>query len=362
MIKKIITIFILFLYLGTKAAQTQDLPPSKLIITADTVIMHMAGMPDLTETSKQLNSFEIPSPESYFSTDRKKFKVRFWTPSEAPKEASAKLLLPNDLKLGESIKLHIARPEEGLNSISAEEIPEELSDITVKYYWGCGEEINPEQESILKWDSIPDMQKSAIIRQIYSDKGSFFYKPDWSIAFYPNEKETKKIDRKAKLAGKYKLITNYAGEAEITIPESADFLKPFIFTSPNLNKSVPFDKPITFKWKPINNILGINALIIGTSKDGTITIWSSSEVSGADIIPDEYPDREMIKKMTEDGILMPADQTEMKIPAKIFSSCDSVFMIMNGYGNEISYENYNIITQIKTKTSVMVMLKSSVNL
>ena len=347
MAKKIIIIFLLLCTI----AQAQE---ERLLFTADTVIFRIAGMPDMQETQKQLDSISIPSAVSnpVFRNAKKKFKVRFWSPSTLPKDAKTILFPPAELKIGESVELNIARPGEGGNSESAEDIPEELSNLKVKYFWGSKDQ----QSEFLEWNNLPDMQKSAIVRQIYSEKGSIFHKSDYSCAYWPKS-DTQKINQQAKLAGIYRLKSNYTDNIEIDIPESITFLEPFSFTSPDLNKTQSFEKSIIFKWKQIPNIMGLHAMIFGTNKDGSIIIWSSSESVDAEIISEEYPDYETIEKMVADKIFMSPDQKEMKIPAKIFSECESVFMIMNGYGNEYMFTDDNVQAQIKTKTSIMVMLK-----
>lgn len=347
MLKKIIIIFLLL----CAVTQAQE---ERLLFTAETVMFQVAGMPDMQETKKQLDSIAIPSAVSspIFQNAKKKFKIRFWSPVEISKDSTATIYPPTDLKLGEKIHLTLVKPGEGNNSESAEAIEEELSNLKINYFWGA----EGAQGDFYDWDNIPDMQKSVIIRQIYSENSSLFYKSDYSCAYWPKS-DTQRIAKQAKLAGVYRLENNYTTNIEVDIPENITFLEPFNFSSPDLSKTPSFEKPIIFRWKPIPNIMGFYAMILGTNKDGSITVWSSSESAVADTIAEEYPDYETIRKMVTDKIFMPAEKTEMKVPAKIFSKCESVFMIINGYGNEYLFDDNNTQTQVKTKTSMLIMLR-----
>lgn len=341
---------------------------TQLTVFAETTSMRMAGMPDISGLSKQLSDMAIPGTEAnpMLSGPRKKMRVRLWSPSIAPKDAVAELFIPAGLKLGEKLALEIYRPKDGDMPDSTKDsgddyTSEKLSKCTIKYYWGSGEKVKEGQPMILKWDDIPENQKMEIMKQadmVVSKKQSpLFYRPNWSTGYWPTEKGKSGVGKDAKMQGTYRLSTNYAGNTSVSVPENVNFLEAFVLTSPGLQQIPSFDKVINFKWNPIQNLVGSQAMIIGITGEDEITIWSSSEIQTMEVVFSEYPETDEVKRMVDEKIFMPPSQTEVTVPEKIFTGCNSVFMMMNGYGNGVLTNDGSIISKVRAKTNLMVMLK-----
>jgi len=149
-----------------------------------------------------------------------KFDLSMSLASSSSNKGKANVYLPEGVNSGEVVRMLQENLEPEAQTSDA--IPEAAKIIN---YWGSGTAISDGQPLL-------GMTKGVTLELQALPKGSRAYWPDLSRRNPPEPKSA---------AGKYKLYTNYCGNAFFTIPPTQDFLPPVDLTdipaNPNLGKN-----------------------------------------------------------------------------------------------------------------------------
>ncbi|NLC59419.1 MAG: hypothetical protein GX774_21480, partial [Armatimonadetes bacterium] len=231
-------------------------------------------------------------------------------------------------------------------------------EFTIKRYWGSSATVKPGQPEIFTFDKLTPEQQAAMREAAAKAQRqeSYFYKPNWTTGYWPTKKQPGQIAPDAALAGKYTLNTTYTGNVSIEVPEHVNFLPPIDLTSPDLTKQPPLAEAIRFAWKPLPNILGTHALMMGMQGQNTLIIWSSSEVREEMGMDYGFLQMAEVRDYVAKTIFMAPDRQEVTVPAGIFQGCDMVFLTMVGYGPGVALAEAQPLPRVQTKTSLQVML------
>lgn len=336
---------------------------------AETSLRKMPGMPVMPPLPPGVDMgkmAQVPGMEEMMEmgAPKRQFTIRLWSPSLAPPSAQAYVTPPAGLKQGDRLDLEIYRPEpekvEGKTGPGEGKTAPSDIEFTIKYYWGSSQTVKPGQPKIIKFGSLTPEQKRTM-----GDAGkrsgagaSYFYKPNWTTAYWPTSKQPGKIAKDASLVGAWRLTTNYTGNVTIDCPSNVDFLAPIDMTSPNLEEEINLDEAIKFVWKPIPNLLGSHAMIVGFEGRNTMVIWSSSEVWREDMMSVDWGFLQMaeVRQYVQDTIMMKGDRTDVSVPVGIFKKCDMANFMMTGYGPGVAREETQPIPRIQTKTTLSIML------
>ena len=334
---------------------------------AETSVMQIAGMPEMPPMPPGVDMPNIPGMEAMMSMGKpvRSFTVRLWSPGIAPQGATASIVPPAGLKQGAKLDLELYRPEavksDGKGGESGErqeggKIPE----FTIKYYWGSSAKVKPGQPKIISFKSMSVEARQMVEKEREAAKGgeSYYYKPDWTTAYWPTKKQPGKIAKDASLMGKYTLNTSYCGSVELDCPQNVDFLAPIKVTSPSLEETPDLTAALTFKWNPIPNLLGSQAMIMGMEGENTLIIWSSSEVWRENLMSVDWGYLQMaeVKQFVAEKVMMPGEQMQAVVPAGIFKDCDFVSMTMTGYGTGAARMDTSPLPRIQTKTKLTIQL------
>ncbi len=332
-------------------------------IFAETKVQKMFGMKMPEIPGMDLSA--MPGMEMILGKPTRTLDVRLWSPSLAPQNAAASIAPPPGLKQGDKLDLAIYRPKPG--QLEPEEDPKtqdpgKVEDFTIKIYWGSSKTVRPGQPRVIKFDGLTPEQKAAIkAAQAKADKvakGQYFYKPDWTTAYWPTEKQPGKIAMDAKLPGLYALTTNYTGNVELEAPAQVDFLAPIEITSPASDNKIDLTKFIPFQWKPIPNAIGLYASIMGFVGKNTMIMWYSSEVfeEGVPATNWDYLQMAEVRQYVEQKKFMPGNAVNVDVPEGIFKDTDMTFMQMVGYGPGAALAKAQPLPRIQTKTTLMLIL------
>ena len=334
---------------------------------AETTQNKIAGMPSMPALPPGMDPKmleKMPGLEEMMGALKRVFTIRLWSPGIAPDNAFAYVNPPMALKQGNKLDLELYRPK-AEKAESGEVGPGESGapgkiDFTIKYYWGSSPTVKPGQPKIFRMADLNVDQKRVMTEASKRARGgeSYFFKPDWTTAYWPTSKQPGKIAKDASLVGTWGLTTNYTGNVTIDCPENVDFLAPIEMASPEVEQKIQFDKAIRFAWKAIPNLLGSHAIINGMEGKNTLVIWSSSEVWREDMMSVDWGFLQMadVRKFVQDTIMMSGDRTDVTVPAGIFKDCDFSSFRMTGYGPGVAREGTQPIPRIQTKTSLSIML------
>lgn len=338
---------------------------SYLGMFAETSLTKIAGMPEMPPIPPGIDVSTMPGMEGMMSMGKptRSFKVRLWSPGIAPDDAAASVAPPVSLKQGEKLDLELYRPkpektngQEGSPGSSGEKPP----DFTIKYYWGSSATVRTGQPKVINFKTMDAEARRLMEKESRSAnaRSAYYYKSDWTTGYWPTRKQPGKIAEDASLPGKYSLTTSYTGSVEIECPANVDFLAPIEIVAPNLEESPDLSAALRLEWKPIPNLLGSQAIMMGMQGQDTIIMWSSSEVWRDNLMSVDWGYLQMaeVKQYVKDKIMMPAEQTGVTIPAGIFSDCDFTSMTMTGYGPGAARMDSQPLPRIQTKTTLSLQL------
>jgi hypothetical protein len=336
-----------------------------LEISAQTMAMKMAGMgmPDVAELMAGVDPSllasipgmaDLPMPGAAM----RMLMVQLTSPGIAPEGATASLAVPPALKLGPRLDLEIARPVQTPLAQGADTGGLQL---TARFYWGSSPTVKPGQPEVLTSDALTAEQRRAIA-QMRADTerqgkpGLPMIGEGWTWASWPTAEQRGLLAKDAALPGGYALTTNYTGNVSLDAPQGMTFLGPIELTSPALKEEPPLDAPIVLRWKPVPGVLGYSAMIVAMQGQNTLVMWASSEVSLMETeLRVGFLPTEKVAALVESRVLMGPDRTEATVPAGIFKDCDTVFMMMTGYGPGIEVQG-RPVARMQTKSALMAML------
>ena len=327
-------------------------------ILAETTTGRLAGM----EIPQLPPGFKLPPEAAMFMGKTTRIlNMRLWSPTIAPPNSTAVVTPPAGLKQGNKLEMELYRPKPDETGPTSKEFdPDQKPDqFTIKVYWGSSETVRAGQPKVMTWkDMVPEDQAEVKKRAAeMQPAGSYFYKPGWTTAYWPTKKQPGDIAADASLVGLYALLTNYTGNVEIEAPSNVNFLDPYVFSSPNLDKKIDRKKSIKLAWHPIANCLGQNAYAIGLEGKNTMIIWSSSEVFGPHVFGDAgFMQMADVRAQVEKTEFMPGDATKVDVPAGIYANADFCMLTISGYGPGAALAKAQPLPRIQTKTTAKLMM------
>ncbi len=331
-----------------------------LAILAETSLTKMAGMPAIELPP----GVELPEGIVMPGQASRSLNVRLWSPGLAPENAYARLAPPAGLKKGQRLDLEIYRPKPDQaepDTDSPDEFdPAKMPKFTIKYYWGSSASVQPNQPKVVTWGGLSPEEQVAMrkrAKEMRQNAAEYFYKPNWTTAYWPTKKQPGAIDMSASLVGSYSLETNYTGSVTIEAPSNVDFLPAIQLSSPDLSKEVARDGSIDLRWAALPTCLGQSATIVGMEDKETMIVWSSSEVYRADSSGDMgFLQMAEVRQKVADKVFMPPTQTQALVPAGIFAKCNFASLTMAAYGPGAALDKAQPKPRIQTRSILSVML------
>lgn len=294
---------------------------------------------------------------------QRKLTVRLWSPGLAPEGASAALTVPEGLKIGPKLNLDLYRPK-GDEGDAAPGAPGVIPDMVIKRCWGSDVAVRAGQPEVMDLKALTPEQKSMMRSQAMKmqqamqrkQTASYFYKPNWTTAYFPASSGTSIVPDEGALAGRYALESSYTGNIAMEVPDTVNFLSAIEMTSPNLEAAVPLDAPVKFRWKSVPNVIGYSASIIGVEGMKTIVMWNSGEEKAEMGLAFDYLEMAQARDLVSRKVIMNGDATEMTVPAGVFNQCDFVILQMIGYGPGAALDKGQPLPRVQTKTTLMITL------
>ncbi len=355
----IFTACIIALTAGSTSTSTAE-DQAFLALLAETKVGRMAGMPMMDLKSLPAGIKLPPEAMMFMGGASRILNIRLWSPSIAPADATATIAAPAGLKQGAKLDLELFRPtgSEGSEKIKDFD-PDSNPEFTIKIYWGSSETVREGQPKVISWAGMPEDQKAVMRQKVRESQAasSYFYKPNWTTAFWPTKKQAGNIAEDASLIGRYSLTTNYTGNVDIEAPSNVNFLAPYSITSPDLERRMDLKKFIALTWPTIPNLLGQNASAMGMEGKSTIILWSSSEVFTEGLMGEMgFLQMAEVRDFVAKTIFMPGEATKVTIPAGIFQNADFAMGNLVGYGPGAALDKAQPLPRIQTKTTMMLML------
>ncbi|WP_114953773.1 hypothetical protein [Sphingosinicella terrae] len=258
------------------------------------------------------------------------------SPRRAAGEPSAEHLPPTSLGAGPSLPLVTpqgAPPRDPRQPVPG--IADGQARGRILIYWGCGERARAGQPfeidlARLSRGDVPAAMSGVNFRMMTppSASGAGTY-GEW-----PNARSRTTVPAGGSLVGDHVVRGNYAPEMRFSLAQGQDFLPPIVLTSnsPAASGAVPV------AWRPVTGALGYFLMASGAREDGTIVMWSSSEVQAQQMAFD-YLAPEETARLVQQRVLLAPQTTQCTIPAEVASSVQAASLMMNAFGPEANFSH-----------------------
>ncbi len=201
-------------------------------------------------------------------------------------------------------------------------------------YWGCGERARGGPIEI-------DLARLSQGRT-QPGMGGFTFQPmmppsasnNATVGEWPNERSRVQIPANGSLVGDHVIRGNYSPEIRFALQQGQDFLAPVAITGNE--RSASGSVPVA--WRSVPNARAYFVMASGARADGTIVIWSSSEVQLAQAYFDYLSEGE-IARLLQARVLLNAQTTQCTVPAEVGSAVESASLMVTAFGPEANFSH-----------------------
>jgi hypothetical protein len=254
-------------------------------------------------------------------------------PSAAP---NAEHLPPSGLGAGASLPL--VTPQGSTPAPRPDRMPN-MADGNVQgrmlIYWGCGERARSGQPVEIDFarmarGEVPAaMAAMNLTPMVPPSAGSSTTYGEW-----PNERGRTTVPPSGSLVGDHVVRGNYSPEIRFTLAQGQDFLAPVNVTSNTASAS----GAVPVAWQPVPNARAYFVMATGAREDGTIVMWTSSEVQAAQMAFD-YLSQENITRLLQQRVLLDPQTTQCTVPAEVAGTVEAASLMVNAFGPEANFSH-----------------------
>jgi len=201
-------------------------------------------------------------------------------------------------------------------------------------YWGCGERarggpIEIDLARLSQGRGAPGM-------------GGFTFQPmmppsatgSATLGEWPNERSRVQIPANGSLVGDHVIRGNYSPEIRFALQQGQDFLAPIAITGNTRSAS----GAVPVAWRSVPNARAYFVMASGARADGTIVIWSSSEVQLAQAYFDYLSEGE-IARLLQARVLLNPQTTQCTVPAEVGSAVQTASLMVSAFGPEANFSH-----------------------
>lgn len=202
----------------------------------------------------------------------------------------------------------------------------------VLLYWGCGERARAGQPVTIDFSRLAAGQMPSGLAtgpQIRSEQ------PPSAARFpgygeWPNRRLSRQLPGNASLVGDHVVRGNYSPEIRFALAQGQDFLGPLRLTanSPAPSGAVPL------RWQAVPNATAYLAMVMGSGRDETMVMWTSSETQLFGMGFHDYLNAADAARLVQSRVLMGPATTQCTVPAEVQRAIQGAMLMMTAYGPE----------------------------
>lgn len=204
-------------------------------------------------------------------------------------------------------------------------------------YWGCGERARPGQpleldlQSMARGQMPPGMTQLDIRPMNPPAAGQSVTYGEW-----PNQRDQRgrvQIPAQGSLVGAHAIRGNYNPEININLAPGQDFLPPVVLTSntPAASGAVPV------AWQAVTGARGYFLMATGARPDGTIVMWSSSEIQFSQMGAFDYLGEAEAARLVQQRVLLNPQTTTCTVPAEVAQGTQGASLMLTAFGPEANF-------------------------
>jgi hypothetical protein len=252
----------------------------------------------------------------------------------APGAPSAEHLPPAGLQAGASLPL--TTPSMAASGGSSPPATSgSLSQVKGKMliYWGCGEHARAGQPLVVDMASLASGKGSPFGSML---KVGHMTPPaagkHATYGEWPNERGRTSVPTGGSLVGDHVVRGNYAPEMRFALSQANDFLAPLAPRSTTLPSGA-----VKLAWPALTNAKAYVANVTGATADGSIVMWTSSEVKVAGAVMSDYLAQGEIERLVKQKALMGPQASECTVPAEVAKAAPGSMLQMVAHGPEANF-------------------------
>ena len=240
-------------------------------------------------------------------------------------QPEAKHYVPQGLGLGASVPL--AAPEaSGRGARSSHTGARQKATGKMRVYWGCGENSAAGQSREVDFATIgrggaPSGLQVKLPLEL-SARGLPGY------AEWPNARDARDLQGRASLVGSHRVEANFAPGFSFDLASAQDFMAPLAATPSQEGNATRID------WQGVDRATGYFLSAIGTARDGTVIMWSSSDVAIQDSLFGQYLPSAEVARLVAARAVLPASVRTCTIPAEVTSAMETPMLMMTAFADD----------------------------
>lgn len=203
-------------------------------------------------------------------------------------------------------------------------------------YWGCGERARPGQPfeidlARLSQGQMPPAMATLQYRPMTPPSAS----SSTTYGEWPNARSRVTVPATGSLVGEHVVRGNYSPEIRFALAPGHDFLPPVVLTSNSRTAS----GAVPLAWHPIPAARGWFAMASGAREDGTIVLWSSSEVQFSQMGAFDYLSPDEVARLIQQRVVLAPQTTQCTVPAEVAGSVQAASLMLTAFGPEANFSH-----------------------
>jgi hypothetical protein len=151
---------------------------------------------------------------------------------------------------------------------------------------------------------------------------------------WPNDRSRTSVTATGSLVGEHVVRGNYSPEIRFALDQSQDFLAPVVLTANTSSAS----GAVPVAWQPVSRALGYFLMSTGAREDGTIVLWSSSEVQAMQVGFD-YLAPEEVARLIQQRVVLSPQTTQCTVPVEVARGVQGASLMLNAFGPEANFSH-----------------------
>jgi hypothetical protein len=224
-------------------------------------------------------------------------------------------------------------------------------------YWGCGEQARAGQPLVVDMALLASGKASPLAAML---KITSMTPPSVgrhaTYGEWPNERGRTSVPASGSLVGDHVVRGNYSPEMRFALSPANDFLAPLSPLSTKLPSGA-----VKLAWPAVANAKAYVANVTGAASDGSIVMWTSSEVKAVGAAMSDYLSPGEIARLVQQKALMGPQATECTVPAEVGKAAPASMLQMVAHGPEANFASpprapEQWIVKVRSKATHMAML------
>ncbi len=197
-------------------------------------------------------------------------------------------------------------------------------------YWGCGERARSGQPieidlgRMAQGQMPPGMAGLNVQPMMPPSAATASTFGEW-----PNQRSRVTIPGNGSLVGDHVVRGNYSPEIRFALQQGQDFLAPIALTSNTRSAS----GAVPVAWQSVANARAYFVMASGARADGTIVIWTSSEVQLTQAYFDYLSPQEIVR-LLQSRVLLGPQTTQCTVPADVAGNVQAASLMVTAFGPE----------------------------